>query len=126
MGARTLRGRFALLGVGSSMALVVAGVSPALASAVATHSVAPRAAAERDVPATKLTDPIPAPIRTGHVHVGLRTVATGLVSPVAGTVAPGVAGRLFVADQIGKIWSIDLGRCLLYTSDAADDLLCVD
>jgi glucose/arabinose dehydrogenase len=56
-----------------------------------------------------LKDPIPAPIRPGHIHVGLKTVASGLVSPVAGTFAPGIPERLFVADQIGKIWSIDVG-----------------
>ena len=57
-----------------------------------------------------LEDPIPAAIRAGRIEVGLRTVADGLVSPVAGTFAPGVADRLFVADQIGTIWSIDIGR----------------
>jgi len=57
-----------------------------------------------------LTDPIPAPIRAGHIKVDLRTVATGLVSPVAGIFAPGIPGRLFVADQIGKIWSVDIGH----------------
>ena len=57
-----------------------------------------------------LSDPIPAPIRAGHIRVGLRTVATGMVSPVAGAFAPGIENRLFVADQIGKIWSVDIGR----------------
>ena len=56
-----------------------------------------------------LSDPIPAPIRAGHIQVHLKIVATGLVSPVAGTFAPGVPGRLFVADQIGKIYSVNVG-----------------
>ena len=56
------------------------------------------------------SDPIPAPIRAGHIRVGLRTVAAGMVSPVAGAFAPGIENRLFVADQIGKIWSVDIGR----------------
>ena len=57
-----------------------------------------------------LSDPIPAPLRAGHIRVGLRIVATGLVSPVAGAFAPGINDRLFVADQIGKIWSVNIGR----------------
>jgi Glucose / Sorbosone dehydrogenase len=59
---------------------------------------------------TPLDDPIPEPIRAGHVAIHLQTVASGLVSPVTGTFAPGIPGRLFVADQIGKIWSVDIGR----------------
>jgi glucose/arabinose dehydrogenase len=61
-------------------------------------------------PRGRLSDPIPAPIRAGHIQIELRTVASGLVSPVAGSFAPGVPGRLFVADQIGKIWSVNIGN----------------
>ena len=61
-------------------------------------------------PSRGLDDPIPERIRRGRIDVGLRTVADGLVSPVTGTFAPGVHDRLFVADQTGKIWSIDVGR----------------
>jgi glucose/arabinose dehydrogenase len=71
-------------------------------------------------PLKKLSDPIPAPIRAAHIQVDLRTVATGLVSPVAGTFAPGVPGRLFVADQVGKIWSVNIsdhpGRKTLFAN----------
>src|SRR5450755_14306 len=65
--------------------------------------------ASASAPAKGLIDPIPAPLREGTIHVGLRTIADGMVSPVAGTFAPGIADRLFVADQIGKIWSVDIG-----------------
>jgi hypothetical protein len=67
------------------------------------------APASASAPAKGLIDPIPAPLREGTIHVGLRTIADGMVSPVAGTFAPGIADRLFVADQIGKIWSVDIG-----------------
>jgi hypothetical protein len=109
MGTGTVRGRVVVLGVGSSMVLALAGVVPAAASGFSARAGSAMAVAAGGA-ATKLSDPIPAPIRPGRVQVGLHIVATGLVSPVAGTVAPGVAGRLFVADQIGKIWSIDIGR----------------
>jgi glucose/arabinose dehydrogenase len=98
------------VGFGTSIVLALVSVAPALASG---HSAGTgpslAAAAASFAPAQKLTDPIPAPIRAGQVPASLRTIATGLESPVAGTVAPGVAGRLFVADQIGKIWSVDIG-----------------
>ena len=109
MSAGALCSRVVVVGVVGSMVLALAGVVPAAASGVSARAGSAMAVAAGGA-ATKLSDPIPAPIRAGHVRVGLRTVATGLVSPVAGTVAPGVAGRLFVADQIGKIWSIDIGR----------------
>ncbi len=62
--------------------------------------------------ASRLMDPIPAPIRSGTVHIGLKTIARGMVSPVAGAFAPGIANRLYVADQIGKVWSVNIGRHL--------------
>ena len=71
--------------------------------AVAAIAVAAPAAA-----APALSDPIPAPIPMSSTRIGLETVATGLVSPVTGTVAPGDHKHLFVADQGGKIWQIDL------------------
>lgn len=55
-----------------------------------------------------LADPIPATIAPGPVVVRLETVATGLAAPNWGTVAPGQAGRLFVADQNGLLWAVDL------------------
>ncbi len=47
-------------------------------------------------------------IQTGNQTIKLETVATGLTAPVWGTHAPGDAGRLFVADQAGALWAIDL------------------
>ena len=54
-------------------------------------------------------DPIPAKIPKGSISVGLETVTDGLVSPL-GLLAPNDgSGRLFVYDQIGKIWIIKNG-----------------
>jgi Glucose / Sorbosone dehydrogenase len=58
--------------------------------------------------ARHLHDPIRAPRRDSHIHIGLQPVADGLVSPVTGAFAPGVDSRPYVADQLGKIWSIDI------------------
>ena len=48
------------------------------------------------------------PIMTGGAPISLQTVATGLTAPNWGTFAPGDSGRLFVTDQDGILWAIDL------------------
>jgi glucose/arabinose dehydrogenase len=72
-------------------------------AAVAVIAVAAPAAA-----APALSDPIPAPIPVSTTQIALKPVATGLVAPVTGTVAPGDHKHLYVADQGGKIWQIDV------------------
>jgi glucose/arabinose dehydrogenase len=60
------------------------------------------------VAAQVLDDPIPRPIREGGVQVRLEPVATGLTAPNWGISAPGDADRLFVVDQDGIVWAVDL------------------
>ncbi|UCD75324.1 MAG: PQQ-dependent sugar dehydrogenase [Phycisphaerales bacterium] len=55
-----------------------------------------------------LTNPRADLIGHGDVHVQLETVATGLTAPNWGTSAPGVDNRLFVTDQSGMLWNINL------------------
>ncbi|MDB5911695.1 MAG: hypothetical protein JWP22_370 [Ramlibacter sp.] len=57
---------------------------------------------------TKIEDPIPGAIPVSPTRVELATIAAGFISPVGGAVAPGVPNRIFVLDQIGKIWAIDV------------------
>jgi glucose/arabinose dehydrogenase len=45
---------------------------------------------------------------TGGAPIKLETVATGLTAPNWGTFAPGDDDRLFVTDQNGILWAIDL------------------
>jgi glucose/arabinose dehydrogenase len=56
----------------------------------------------------KIDDPIPGLIPASNIQVMLQTMATGLISPVGGAVAPGMRNRIFVLDQVGKIWSIEV------------------
>jgi glucose/arabinose dehydrogenase len=56
----------------------------------------------------QLADPIPQPIPQGQVTVRLQTVATGLTAPNWGTAAPGLRNHLFVTDQDGVLWAINL------------------
>ncbi len=55
-----------------------------------------------------LADPIPRPIGTGAIRVGLTPVATGLTAPNYGVSPPGQSGQLLVTDQSGILWAIDL------------------
>ncbi len=48
------------------------------------------------------------PIRKGGAPIKLETIATGLTAPNWGIYAPGDSQRLFVTDQDGILWSIDL------------------
>lgn len=55
-----------------------------------------------------IEDPVPTPVPTSPVTVGLQLVANGLVSPVTGTFAPGHPNDLFILDQTGQIWDIHM------------------
>lgn len=48
------------------------------------------------------------PIEKGDLSIRLVPVAEGLAAPVWGTIAPGDSKHLFVADQNGIVWAIDL------------------
>jgi glucose/arabinose dehydrogenase len=76
----------------------------AAAAALLTTSLASPALAF----GARVPDPIPALIAPGTVTVHLQTLASGLVSPVTGAVAPGDKKHLFVGEQRGKIWRLDV------------------
>ncbi len=54
-----------------------------------------------------LDDPLPA-VPIGSVHVKLEVVADGLTAPNWGASAPGITDRLYVTDQDGILWNINL------------------
>ena len=54
------------------------------------------------------TDVIETPIETSEIAIDLRVVADGFTTPLWAINAPGDSRRLFVVDQIGKIWTIGL------------------
>lgn len=60
------------------------------------------------VSAQALEDPIPERISNGTAAVGLELVADGLVSPLTGRTAPGHENHLYVVDQVGHLWAIDV------------------
>lgn len=52
--------------------------------------------------------PIPERIGVGSIRVRLKEVASGLAAPNWGVAAPGNAAHLYVGDQNGVLWQIDL------------------
>ena len=65
-------------------------------------------ALSHSAPAAPLADPIPTAIPDSPLAVDVETVADGLTAPVWGTAAPGHGDRLYVADQDGILWNVDL------------------
>lgn len=57
-----------------------------------------------------IEDPVPAPIPMSSLSVELNDVASGLASPVAATYAPDHENSLFVVDQTGQIWQVDVSK----------------
>jgi glucose/arabinose dehydrogenase len=55
-----------------------------------------------------IEDPIPALIQPTDTMVRLQPVTSGLISPVGGAVAPGDKKHIYVFDQVGQIWSINI------------------
>lgn len=71
-----------------------------------TNQLPPVVPTEIDPP-EKLQDPIVGGIAGGQT-IELEDVASGFVVPNYATPAPGLNGYLFVVDQVGVIWQIDL------------------
>ena len=56
----------------------------------------------------RLDNPIPETIQKGSIRLRLKQIATGLTAPNWAIAAPGDSGHLYVGDQDGKIWRINL------------------
>jgi glucose/arabinose dehydrogenase len=78
----------------------------ALLAGVALMALATTASAHP--PSAPFDDTIFAPIRPGGPRIAVETVATGLTAPNKAVAAPGEPRRLYVVDQPGRIWAIDL------------------
>jgi glucose/arabinose dehydrogenase len=57
-----------------------------------------------------VADPIPDPVAEGELEIVLDTVASGLTAPNWGTSSPCLAraNQLFVVDQVGLVWTLDV------------------
>lgn len=80
-----------------------------LAGFAALCGVVPLACAAEDERSQRdLRNPIPERIARGDLEIGLKTVADGMTAPNWGTAAAGWDDLLFVADQDGIVWAVDL------------------
>lgn len=59
-------------------------------------------------PDNPFDDTIFAPIQPGGPRIALEMVASGLTAPLKGVDAPGQPSRLYVVDQPGVVWAIEL------------------
>ncbi|MBX3616821.1 PQQ-dependent sugar dehydrogenase [Nitrosomonas sp.] len=75
---------------------------------LACPAIALEAGANDTALATRLDNPIPAVIGKGAIRLRLKTVATRLAAPNWGISAPGDSEYLYVSDQNGKLWRINL------------------
>ncbi len=57
---------------------------------------------------TPLLDPIPATIPDSRITVQLKTIASGMVQPLWGTFAPDDDDHLYVVDQVGQAWRVNI------------------
>jgi glucose/arabinose dehydrogenase len=77
-------------------------------ASIAFVSVLPVASTLAHPPHAPYDDTRFAPIENFGPNVGVEVVATGLVAPLKGVAAPGQPNRLYVVDQPGILWAIDL------------------
>lgn len=66
------------------------------------------APADAHPPDSPFDDTVFAPIQPGGFPIGLEPVVAGLTAPLKGVAAPGQPNRLYVVDQPGVIWAVDL------------------
>ena len=80
----------------------------AIVAVVAVGAIAPVIAHPPDAP---FDNTIFAPIDDeGGFKMDLALTAEGFAAPLRGVMAPGEPGRMYVVDQVGKLWAVDLGH----------------
>lgn len=72
------------------------------------QAIALDSATNDTVLAKRLDNPIPAAIEKGAIRVRLKTIATRLAAPNWAVSAPADSEHLYVSDQNGKLWRINL------------------
>lgn len=72
----------------------------------------------------RLNDPMPEKIKSSQIELELSAIAKGLTSPVTGTYAPGMPDYVFILDQTGGIFSLNLKtERLQQVADLSDQLV---
>lgn len=85
-----------------------AGASLSVASLVMAALVVTAPSALAHCPSAPYDNTVFAPIDDSGTRIGLEMLAGGLAAPLKGVVAPGQPDRLFVVDQKGTLWAINV------------------
>lgn len=68
------------------------------------------AVATQASPGQRLEDPLPVPIQKGTIRLRLKQITSELTAPNWAVAAPGDLEHLYVSDQDGKLWRINLSN----------------
>jgi len=88
--------------------LGIAKCKPIVASILAAGCALGATAALAHPPHSPYDDTVFAPIKSFGPRVAVQVVARGLIAPLKGVVAPGERHNLYVVDQPGQIWKVEL------------------
>jgi len=86
----------------------IAKCKPIVVSILAAGCALANPVALAHPPHSPYDDTVFAPIKRFGPRVAVEVVASGLVSPLKGVTAPGERDRLYVVDQVGHGWKVDL------------------
>lgn len=73
-----------------------------------SFTLAPSASGDGGPRQRPVGDPVPATIEAGPIQVGLSVVTTDVIAPLAGVTAPGRPNEMFIVDQVGFLFSLDI------------------
>ena len=74
---------------------------------VATFGLAPAAIAQQQGGLNPIEDPLPPP-PSSDISVGVELLADGFAKPTNSAVAPGDPDALYISDQVGPLWRVDV------------------
>ena len=86
----------------------IAKCRPIVASLLAAGCALASPVALAHPPHSPYDDTVFAPIKRFGPRIAVEVVASGLVAPLKGVTAPGERDKLYVVDQVGKGWKVDL------------------
>jgi hypothetical protein len=85
-----------------AQSLIIGAIAAVVASAVTVPAAA-------HPPTDPFDNTVFAPIRDqAGFKIGLESIADGFTAPLRGVSAPGERRRMYIVDQVGKLWAVDL------------------
>lgn len=102
--------RFSILSLLLSLSIPLASQAAASGASFASNTTSSASTLPYNdaSPRQRLTDPIPTPIQQGSVRLRLKQIASGLTAPNWAVSTPGDPEHLYISDQDGKLWRLNL------------------